>query len=130
MTKRRFVWDSETKQLVEVLSRADLIRERERLSADVMSDLPEYDSPIDGRPVRGRAERREDLRRHRCRPYEEGERQEHERRVAAADAALDRRVGETVERWYYNASGEKREALAKALEMGLTTKYERGEPKR
>lgn len=36
----------------------------------VHNDLPAYQSPIDGREVRGRRARMEDLKRHGCRPWE------------------------------------------------------------
>lgn len=36
----------------------------------VMSDIPEYASPIDGRPVSSRSSRREDLKRSGCVEYE------------------------------------------------------------
>lgn len=32
----------------------------------ICSDIPEYRSPIDGRPITSRSQRREDLRRHDC----------------------------------------------------------------
>lgn len=37
----------------------------------VMSDIPAYASPIDGRMITSRSERREDLKRNNCVPYEE-----------------------------------------------------------
>lgn len=36
----------------------------------VVSDIPEYRSPIDGRPVTSRSERREDMKRNNCVEYE------------------------------------------------------------
>jgi hypothetical protein len=37
----------------------------------VISDIPEYQSPIDGRWITSRSERRDDLARNNCVPYEE-----------------------------------------------------------
>jgi hypothetical protein len=99
----------------------------ERVAPDVMGDLPAYESPITGELIDGRRARREDLKRHNCRPYDAGEREEFERRKQARDAKLEAHVNETVERWWANASGDKREALARALDMGLTTEYARRE---
>jgi hypothetical protein len=93
-----------------------------RLAPDVMPDLPAYESPIDGRVIDGRAQRREDLRRHGCRPYESGETEDAQRRREAADRRLESHVNETVDRWWDQASGDKREALARALQMGLEAK--------
>jgi len=36
----------------------------------VMSDIPDYQSPIDGRVIGSRSERREDLKRNNCVEYE------------------------------------------------------------
>ena len=36
----------------------------------VLSDIPEYRSPIDGRPITSRSQRREDLKRNGCVEYE------------------------------------------------------------
>jgi hypothetical protein len=36
----------------------------------VLSDIPEYRSPIDGRPITSRSARREDLKRNGCVEYE------------------------------------------------------------
>lgn len=113
MSRRRFRCTPEG--LVEIGYETDA----PRVAPDVMGDLPAYHSPIDGRLVDGRAARRDDLKRHKCRPYEQGEREEADRRRAAEDRQLESRVGETVERWWAHASGDKREALAKALEMGF-----------
>jgi hypothetical protein len=121
MTRRRFRYSHELGRMVEV----GLDSDTPRVAPDVMGDLPAYESPIDGACVDGRAARRADLAKHGCRPYEEGEAQEAVRRRAADDARLERSVDATVERWWHNASGDKREALARAIEMGLQTQNER-----
>ncbi|WP_420960131.1 hypothetical protein [Brucella sp. IR073] len=36
----------------------------------VISDIPEYRSPVDGKPITSRSERREDLKRNNCVEYE------------------------------------------------------------
>jgi hypothetical protein len=36
----------------------------------VVSDIPDYRSPIDGRPITSRSQRREDLKRNNCVEYE------------------------------------------------------------
>ncbi len=64
----------------------------------VAPDLPEYDSPITGEIIRGRAQRREDLKKHGCRPFEAGER-EHAARVRRdRDEALRKSMIERL-RW-------------------------------
>jgi len=58
----------------------------------IWDDLPEYESPVTGKIVRGRAARREDLKRHRCRPWEgmEAEQKEAARRRAEQERQTDR----------------------------------------
>jgi putative FmdB family regulatory protein len=64
----------------------------------VFGDYEGYESPASGKWISGRRARVEDLKRTHCRPYEEGERQEFERRQAAVDRELDTTVDEVVDR--------------------------------
>ncbi len=64
--RRRYRWDKKTGELVEVPWDA----KQEALAPVVWDDLPAYTSPIDGRLVDGRRQRRNDLARSNCRPYE------------------------------------------------------------
>lgn len=64
----------------------------------VFSDYEGYESPASGKWISGRRQRLEDLKRTQCRPYEEGERQEFERRQAATEKELDKTVDEVVDR--------------------------------
>ena len=57
-----------------------------------------YDSPIDGTPITTYAARANDLARSGCRPYDPGMRQDHERRLAENEKALDQSIHESVER--------------------------------
>jgi hypothetical protein len=41
-------------------------------SPQILRDIPEYRSPIDGRPITSRSERREDLKRNGCVEWEPG----------------------------------------------------------
>lgn len=63
----------------------------------VFGDYEGYVSPASGRWIAGRRARIEDLKRTHCRPYEEGERQEFEKRMKAADRELDKTVDAVVE---------------------------------
>lgn len=120
--KERWRWNSKLGRLVQV----DLGREDETpVAPAVFGDLPDYTSPIDGRLISGKAQRREDLKRNGCRPYEEGERQEAQRRREQDDARLERNVNETVERWWHEAPTQKREALARDLMAGADVNLER-----
>ena len=120
MSRRRFRYSPKLGKLVEIL---DL--DPPRLAAAVLSDLPAYESPIDGRLIEGRAERRDDLKRHNCRPYEAGEREAFHARLAAESAAFEARVGETVERFWESKSGDERAALAQALQSGFDVRSTR-----
>ena len=50
---------------------ADRSRLRAPPSHLIWADLPAYESPIDGRIIAGRAQRREDLKRNGCREYDQ-----------------------------------------------------------
>lgn len=90
--RQRFIQDRVTGEL---LPASEYHATRNR-APYVMGDLPDYESPVDGRVVHGRAGRREDLRRHGCRPWEgmEAERAEATRQRAydaqRAEHSLDR----------------------------------------
>lgn len=111
--RRRFIYSSELGRLVEVTP----FQEEQRAPA-VFGDLPDYASPIDGRLVSGRSQRREDLKRHGCRPYEAGETQAAERRRAESDAQLERNVNATIDKWFATSSSRKHELLEQALRGG------------
>lgn len=117
--KRTFRYDAEVGHLVEVFYSS------ERVAPDVMGDLPAYTSPIDGRLIDGRAQRREDLKRNGCRPYEDGERAQMVRNQAAADQRLERGVNETVDKWYATSSSRKHELLEQAIRAGANPQIER-----
>lgn len=57
-------------QFVEVTRERDYSRP---MGAMIQSDLPEYESPITGLPIDGRAARREDLARNNCREVDPSE---------------------------------------------------------
>jgi len=81
-----------------------------------MYDLPSYQSPITGQWVDGRVARRNDLASSNCVEYDPGMRTEQDKRHAAEDAALDKKVDEHVEKTIYEMPTEKREQLAVELE--------------
>ena len=82
----------------------------------IWADLPAYESPIDGRIIEGRAQRREDLKRNGCREYDPGMKQDAKRNHQENNAQLDRIIGESVERIYNQLSDTKRKQLDR--EMG------------
>ena len=55
----------------------------------IIPDLPAYRSPIDGRAIDGRKQRREDLKRHGCVEYDPGMKQDTERRRQESERRLD-----------------------------------------
>lgn len=63
----------------------------------VFGDYAGYESPASGKWVEGRRQRAEDLARTGCRPYEDGEREEAARTVAADEKKLDKKVDSIVE---------------------------------
>jgi hypothetical protein len=91
--RTRYRWNPETLKLEQIPPT------RREYGLLVCPDIPAYVSPVTGKLVDGRKARREDLKRHGCRPYEgrEQETKEARRRVAYAEAAQERSIGRTVE---------------------------------
>lgn len=63
----------------------------------VFGDYEGYVSPATGKWVEGRRARERDLAESGCRPYETGEKEEYERRQAAAERELDNKIDHAVE---------------------------------
>ena len=79
-------------------------------------DVPAYQSPASGRWITSRSERREDLKATNCVEYEPGMKEEHQKRLAAEDAALDKKVEDHVEQEILSMPAAKRERLAAEVE--------------
>lgn len=82
-------------------------------TAVVIGDLPAYESPIDGRTVEGRKQRREDLARSGCRPWEgrEQETKEANRYKAQSERRSEEKINESVMRAWHELSPDKRKVL-------------------
>lgn len=107
MARRRFV--QRNGELIEV--GLDYVPEPK--GPMVIGDLPAYQSPIDGKPVEGRAQRREDLKRSGCRPWEgmAAEKKEAARQQEYQRQHLESRLHDTAMRTFYELSPEKRRIL-------------------
>lgn len=79
-------------------------------------DLPGYESPATGKWIEGTVARRNDLAASGCVAYEDGMKEEQQRRFAKEDVALDKKVDEIVEKTIYEMPAAKREQLATELE--------------
>ena len=79
-------------------------------------DLPGYESPVTGKWIEGKVARRNDLAASGCVEYEDGMKEEQQRRFAAEDVALDKKVDEIVEKTIYEMPSDKREKLVTELE--------------
>lgn len=79
----------------------------------IVPDLPGYESPVTGLWVEGRKQRREDLKRTGCRPYEgrEQETKEAARFRQYEDQKMDKSLDKAVHEAYYRLSPSKREML-------------------
>lgn len=95
--RRRYVYDPDLGRMVEV----NTSYTQERVSPDIHFDIPEYVSPTSGKLISSRRDRREDLKRSGCRPYEGREqeikeanryRQEQDRKL---DKIIERQVVDT-----------------------------------
>lgn len=83
--RRRYVYDSASKELVEIPAR------HSQALHFIQPDLPGYQSPVTGKWIEGRKARREDLLRTGSRPWEglAAERQEAARALAHKERGLD-----------------------------------------
>lgn len=107
MARRRWVWDPTVKALVEV----DVNYRAPSVAPEVWDDLPAYESPIDGRMVEGRRQRRNDLARSGCRPYEGREQEQKEANKVRAEA--DRNLDRIAENMAHTAWAEAPERVRK-----------------
>jgi hypothetical protein len=107
--RRRYRWSREQQCLIEV----PLDSRQPSVAPAVFGDLPEYDSPIDGRIVSGRKARREDLKRNRCRPWEGMEQEKKE--AARHRAEADRRLDNLAERMAHRAWAEAPERVRRVF---------------
>lgn len=83
------------------------------LAPMVWGDLPGYESPVTGEWVEGRAQRREDLARSGCRPFEgiKAERAEAQRQQQYQEAKLDKQAEAAAWKAWYQLDPRKREIL-------------------
>ncbi len=109
MTRRRYRYNPVTKQMDEV----SLDALAEPVAPTVWNDLPAYESPIDGRIVDGRRQRRYDLERTGCRPYEGREQESKE--AAKVQAANERHLDQVAEKCAHRAWAEAPERVRRVF---------------
>lgn len=88
-------------------------------------DIPAYQSPVTGRWINSRAERREDLKRTGCVEYEPSMKDHAERARQREDADLEKAMEQTVEAEIHAMPVRKREKLIAELESGGDIEYAR-----
>jgi len=79
------------------------------------SQFESYESPIDGSPITNEKLRREEMARHDCVDYEPSMKDESTRIMKAGEAALDKEVDKTVDKFWDGLSSQKRESFAKEV---------------
>lgn len=79
-----------------------------------------YESPVDGRVIRSKHERLDDLRRNNCIEYDPCMKQDAERRAREQEAALESSIDRQVEAAYERMPARKREVLANEMAAGMT----------
>lgn len=93
----RMRWDPARGELVEV----PLEARQAAVAPAVWDDLPAYESPIDGRVIDGRRQRREDFKRNSCRPWEG--REQEQKQADRNRAEQDRRTDQLAEKMAHRA---------------------------
>lgn len=88
-------------------------------------DIPAYQSPIDGRWINSRAQRTEDLKRNGCVEYEPSMKAHAAIAREREDAALERKMEETVEAEIHSMPTRKREKLIAEIDSGIDVEYTR-----
>lgn len=106
--RRRYRWDRKSGALIEVTA-----ARAESVAPYVQGDLPEYQSPITGQVIRGRRARRDDLKRHNCRPYEGFEQEKRE--ADKVQAERERRTEQLAERMAHSGWAEMPPRVRKVL---------------
>jgi len=84
-----------------------------------------YESPIDGTPITSAKMRKEEMARHDCVDYEPTMKEESTRIMKAGEAALDKEVDKTVDKFWDGLSSDKREDFAKEVST-TDINYSRG----
>lgn len=76
-------------------------------------DIEPYQSPIDGRVIHSRSDRRDDFERHQCRPWEgiEQEKKEAAARSKEIEARQDKKLDEAIHKSIAELNPEKRQIL-------------------
>lgn len=82
-------------------------------------DNTEYDCPITGKMITSRRKHRENLKIHGCREYENGEKEEGQRKRLLEDKALDAKIEQTVGEFIHGLPAHKVEQLGCELEHGV-----------
>lgn len=96
------------------------------LSPPMMSvDIPAYQSPINGKVINSRRQRKEDLRRNGCVEWEPGFNEEAAKREKQAEIRLDAAVDDTVEEFVTKLPVRKRELLEQEIRSGADLALER-----
>lgn len=94
-------------------------------AALVVTDLPGYQSPVDGRWVEGRRARREDLARNNCVPYEPSMKDEMLRNRQKADDKLGRDIEHHFDAAVSQMPARKRELLEQEIRSGADVEFTR-----
>lgn len=99
-----------------------------RTPSTLRPDIPAYTSPVDGRWVNSRAQRREDLKRNGCVEWDPDRESDQRRYREQADTTLESKLEETVEREITAMPLRKRETLAAELVGGAEAPIVRAAP--
>jgi len=79
------------------------------------SRFESYESPIDGTPITNNKMRTEEMARHDCVDYEPTMKEESTKVMKAGEAALDKEVDKTVDKFWDGLSSKKRESFAREV---------------
>lgn len=99
---------------------------KRRLTPTMISVLDvRYESPITGEPITTKKKRLEDMAESGCIPYEEGMRQDADRKVKEDESKLEKKFDATIDKAIFEMPARKREKLESELASGANCSYER-----
>lgn len=107
--------DYDSPQICECGDAADRLISPVMFSIDATNFTP-YESPGTGRWITSKTQRREDMKACGCVDYEPSLKEAQAKRIAAEDAAVDKKVDEHIEKTIYEMPAKDREKLANEVE--------------
>lgn len=97
---------------------------RQATCAMIQPMFEDYESPIDGSAITSKKKRKEEMARNDCVDYEPSMKEESTRHMKAGEAALEKEIDHTVDKYWDGLSSKERENFAREV-VGTDLNYSR-----